>query len=143
MFNKFKELFLYGIFGVLTTLINIFSYYVFCDIFCVNYVISNIIAWILSVSFAFITNKIFVFNSRDFEIKNFIKEIISFFSSRIFTGLLDMGILFFGVTILGIEDMLVKVFSNVIVIILNFVLSKLFVFKKSTKNNTNLKKFKL
>ena len=133
MFNKFKELFLYGIFGVLTTLINIFSYYVFCDIFCVNYVISNIIAWILSVSFAFITNKIFVFNSRDFEIKNFIKEIISFFSSRIFTGLLDMGILFFGVTILGIEDMIVKVFSNVIVIILNFVLSKLFVFKKSTK----------
>lgn len=133
MFNKFKELFLYGIFGVLTTLINIFSYYVFCDIFFVNYVISNIIAWILSVSFAFITNKIFVFNSRDFEIKNFIKEIISFFSSRIFTGLLDMGILFFGVTILGIEDMLVKVFSNVVVIILNFVLSKLFVFKKSTK----------
>lgn len=133
MFNKFKELFFYGIFGVLTTLINIFSYYVFCDIFCVNYVISNIIAWILSVSFAFITNKIFVFNSRDFEIKNFIKEIISFFSSRIFTGLLDMGILFFWVTILGIEDMIVKVFSNVIVIILNFVLSKLFVFKKSTK----------
>ncbi len=133
MFDKFKELFLYGIFGVLTTLINIFSYYVFCDIFCVNYVISNIIAWILSVSFAFITNKVFVFNSRNFEIKNFIKEIFSFFSSRIFTGLLDMGILFFGVTILGIEDMFVKVFSNVIVIILNFVFSKLFVFKKSTK----------
>ncbi len=143
MFNKFKELFLYGIFGVLTTLINILSYYVFCDIFCINYVISNIIAWILSVSFAFITNKIFVFDSKNFEIKNFIKEIISFFSSRIFTGLLDMGILFLGVTILGIEDMIVKVFSNVIVIILNFVLSKLFVFKKSTKNNTNLKKFKL
>ena len=143
MFNKFKELFLYGIFGVLTTLINIFSYYVFCDIFCINYVISNIIAWILSVSFAFITNKIFVFDSKNFEIKNFIKEIISFFSSRIFTGLLDMGILFLGVTILGIEDMIVKVFSNVIVIILNFIFNKLFVFKKSTKNNTNLKKFKL
>ena len=130
LFKKYKFIILYGIFGVLTTLINIVSYSLLYSILDVSNVISNIIAWILSVLFAFITNKLWVFGSKSFEFKLFMVELGNFTLCRLATGVLDLGIMFVGVDLLKGPAIILKVISNVIVIILNYVMSKVFVFKK-------------
>ena len=130
LLRKYKFIILYGIFGVLTTLINIVSYSLFYSVFGVSNVISNIIAWVLSVLFAFITNKLWVFESKSFEFKLFMAELGNFTLCRLATGVLDLGIMFVGVDLLKGPAMILKVVSNVIVIILNYIMSKLFVFKK-------------
>lgn len=124
-----KETFLYLFFGGLTTLINIIIYksLVFLNI---DYIIANIIAWIISVIFAFITNKYYVFNKKN---TNLIKEFIKFISSRLSTGLLDLFFMFLTVSIFNFDDFIMKILSNIIVIILNYILSKFIVFK----NNSN------
>ena len=130
LLKKYKFIILYGIFGALTTIINIAVYGVFYNVLGVSNVISNIIAWILSVLFAFITNKLWVFESKSFDFKIFMKELGSFTACRLATGVLDLGIMFVGVDLLKGPAMILKVASNIIVIILNYVMSKLFVFKK-------------
>lgn len=124
-----KETFLYLFFGGLTTLINIIIYksLVFLNI---DYIIANIIAWVISVIFAFITNKYYVFNKKN---TNLIKEFIKFISSRLGTGLLDLFFMFLTVSIFNFDDFIMKILSNIIVIILNYLLSKFIVFK----NNSN------
>ena len=130
LLRKYKFIILYGIFGVLTTLINIVSYSLFYSVFGVSNVISNIIAWVLSVLFAFITNKLWVFESKSFEFKLFVAELGNFTLCRLATGVLDLGIMFVGVDLLKGPAIILKVVSNIIVIILNYVMSKVFVFKK-------------
>ena len=130
LFKKYKFIILYGIFGVLTTVINIAVYGIFYSVLDVSNVISNIIAWVISVLFAFITNKLWVFESKSFDIKLFMKELGSFTLCRVTTGVLDLGIMFVSVDLLKGPAMILKVVSNVIVIILNYIMSKLFVFKK-------------
>lgn len=127
LYKKYEEIINYLIFGVLTTLVSIISYFIFSKIFGVYYLISNIISWILSVLFAYITNKLYVFKSNN----KIIKELINFFSSRIFTFIVDMMMMYILVSILKLDDMLVKIIVQIIVIVLNYVLSKLFVFKKT------------
>ena len=80
--------------------------------------------------FAFITNKLWVFESKSFDFKLFMKELGSFTVCRLATGALDLGIMFVGVDLLKGPAMILKVISNIIVIILNYVMSKVFVFKK-------------
>ena len=100
--------------------------------FNISNVVSNIIAWILSVLFAFITNKIWVFESKCFDFKIFIKELWNFIVCRLATGALDLGIMYVGVDLLKGPALILKIASNIIVIILNYVMSKLFVFKKGS-----------
>ena len=128
--KKYKELFLYGIFGVLTTLINIVIFYLL-DKIGINVYINNTIAWIVSVLFAFITNKIFVFESKNMSLKIILKEGFSFFLARIFSYFVDMFMIFILFQVMGINKMIAKVISNVIVIIINYFLSKLIIFKKN------------
>lgn len=130
--NKFlnKETILYLVFGILCTLLNIITYK-FCTIFNIFYIISNIIAWIVSVIFAFYTNKYFVFEKKD---KVTLKEFISFISSRLFTGILDLTLMYITVSLLYFNDFIMKIFINIIVIILNYILSKIFVFKKNKRH---------
>ena len=130
LLKKYKFIILYGIFGVLTTVINIVSYSLLFEVFGISNVVSNIIAWILSVLFAFITNKLWVFDSKSLEFKLFLKELGNFTVCRLATGVLDLGIMFVGVDLLNGPAIILKVISNIIVIILNYVMSKLFVFKK-------------
>lgn len=127
---KYKFIILYGIFGVLTTVINIGVYGVLYSGLGVSNVISNVIAWIISVLFAFITNKLWVFESKSFNFKLFVKELGSFTICRVATGVLDLGIMFVGVDLLKGPAIILKIASNIIVIILNYVMSKIFVFKK-------------
>lgn len=128
IYYTYKEPILYLIFGGLTTLVNIITYFVCYNMASLSNVISTIIAWILSVIFAFITNKIYVFESKS---KSIIVELTSFFLCRLGTGILDLGIMYFTVDILKWHALLMKIISNVIVIILNYIFSKLIIFKKS------------
>ena len=127
LFFKYKEQILYLIFGVLTTLANILVYAIMTDIFNFNYMFANICAWFFSVMFAYITNRKYVFESPNMGI---LEEMIKFFTSRVFTGILDMILMFVMVTNLYINDTIIKILVNVIVIVLNYILSKKLVFKR-------------
>lgn len=118
-----KETVLYLIFGILTTLINITSFY-FLHKISDNLIITNSIAWIISVLFAFITNKNIVFKSNG----NIIKEILMFFLARLLSLLFDN--VFMLILTKTIGDMLAKIITNIFVIIINYILSKIFIFTK-------------
>lgn len=125
-YNRYHKIILYIFFGFCTTLVNIFTFYSSRKL-NIGIYFSNIIAWIISVLFAFVTNKIFVFESKK---KNIFKECISFYWFRIISLLFDMVLMWFMIDILNNEEMLSKIIVNIIVIIINYIFSKLFVFKK-------------
>ena len=125
--QKNKEIIMYLVFGVLTTVVNIVVYYIFSNLLHMNYLFSNAMAWFLSVLFAYVTNRKYVFDSKNNQI---IKEAISFFGSRLATGIMDMMLMWFLVNFNIVNDVVAKVVVNVIVVILNYILSKLVVFKK-------------
>ena len=129
-YNKIKEILWYGFFGVLTTLVNIISFYLL-DKTGMNVYINNFIAWFLSVLFAFVTNKLFVFNSKSLDKKVIIKEIFSFFFFRILSLGIDMAGMYICISLMNLGKMLSKVLMNIIVIVANYVFSKIFIFKKN------------
>lgn len=126
--KKYKSLILYGVFGILTTLINIFTYWLVAKVCHFGVVISTCIAWLVAVIFAFITNKIWVFESKTSKFHDVLREVVSFFTCRILTGVLDLLIMFIFVDKLRFNDMIVKTISNIVVIILNYIASKLIIF---------------
>lgn len=130
---KYQSLIMYGVFGVLTTIVNIAAYYVCYHGLTMPNLTSTAIAWLLAVIFAFITNKIWVFGSRSLEAKLLIYELNTFFTCRILTGLLDVLIMYVAVDIMVWDELLWKALSNVLVIILNFVASKLIIFKSKNE----------
>ncbi len=118
LFLKYKEMVLYLVFGGLTTLVNIVTYALFAYVFNMGTVASTALAWIVSVIFAYITNKIFVFESKTDSLAMAVTECVSFFGCRLATGLLDVLIMFVSVNILHFNDMVMKILSNILVIIL-------------------------
>ncbi|WP_274228595.1 GtrA family protein [Clostridium sp. 'White wine YQ'] len=134
------EKMLYLIFGVLTTLVNIASYWVFTKILKLDYMSASVIAWIIAVIFAYVTNKIYVFNSRNFNAAVIFKEAVSFFAFRFLSLLIDLLTMFILVEKMQINDMYAKVAANVIVIIMNYFSSKLFVFKKKNHASSEVDK---
>ena len=129
--NNKKEIILYLIFGVLTTVVSLLTYYL-CTITFLNpnnaieIQIANIISWITCVTFAFFTNRKYVFESKE-DIK---KEGIKFYISRLSALLIDVVMIFIFVSLLKINDKIIKLVNQVIIIIFNYAASKLFVFKK-------------
>lgn len=132
LYKKYSEIINYLIVGVLTTIVSIVIYGVFTKLFHVNYMISNVISWIGSVSFAYITNKIFVFKSKCDSEKDVLVEAYQFFKYRVFSLLIDILLMYVFVEIFNIDDMISKVIVQFIVIALNYIFSKLFVFKKKS-----------
>lgn len=130
LFQKYRETILYLVFGGLTTLINIGSYWLLTSVFSVDFMVANALAWLISVLFAFVTNKLFVFDSKSLAAALVLKEFMLFLGARLFSGALDMGIMYLFVDILRFNDMVIKVLSNIIVIVVNYILSKLVIFKK-------------
>lgn len=132
LFKKYREIILYLIIGGLTTLLNIGAYWVCASPLALPTILSNVIAWTVGVIFAYFTNKIFVFESKSFKPNVFFKEFALFVLARVTTGVIDTGImyLFVDALALGKYEMWIKLASNVIVIILNYVFSKLIVFRK-------------
>lgn len=130
-----KETISYVIFGILTTIINLISYYFFSNIISINYLISNIISWIISVSFAYVTNKLYVFHSKDKNKDVVIKEFIKFVNCRLTSGVIEMILLFLLVDMIKVNDIISKFVIGVIVVVLNFIFSKIFVFQKVNQLN--------
>ena len=127
---KFKPIIMYGIVGCMATAINIGVYLLCYKLLCITNVISNSFAWIISVLFAFITNKLFVFESKDMSRFVFLNELLKFVLARLSTGLIDILIMFITVDVMGLNAAVWKVVSNIIVIIGNYILSKFLVFSK-------------
>ena len=130
LFEKYKDLIPYVIFGVLTTAVNYVSYWLFAHPLGCGTVFSTAAAWILSVLFAYVTNRRWVFHSTARGAREIGKEFAAFLAARISTGLLDMLVMYVFVDVLGWNDMVMKLASNVIVVILNYIFSKFFIFKK-------------
>ena len=130
LYEKYKAIIMYGIFGVLTTAVNIVMYNLCYNIIGLSNTLSNIIAWIIAVAFAYFTNKIWVFESKSWQWNVVRREAHAFVSCRLATGIMDIVIMFVFVDILCYNAMLMKVISNVLVIILNYIFSKLIIFKK-------------
>lgn len=127
--KKYKETISYLIFGILSTIVNIATYVFFSRIIKINFMVSNIIAWFVAVIFAYITNKFFVFESKNINIKFILKEITSFMSLRIVSGLTELILMYIMINIMLINDFIVKIITNIVVVILNFIFSKLIIFK--------------
>lgn len=136
LYTKYKEIINYIIFGGLSTVVNFVSYYIVARIFNIDEVISSGISWFCAVSFAYITNKIWVFESKTKTAKAFLKEMIMFFAARIVSGALcDVGTFALMVKVFGINDIIAKLVTQIMVIIVNYILSKLIIFKKNTNES--------
>ncbi len=149
LFFKYKELIVYLIYGVLATVVNFFAFWCFTKLFGEDaYLLNNALSWVVSVIFAFVSNKIFVFESKSWAFKTAGKEFIEFVGARLFSfgveeggmwlfidllGLGDNGITFFNISISG--QIIVKIILSVIVVIINYVFSKFIIFKNKNKNN--------
>ena len=134
LYKKYKEIIMYLIFGGLTTLVNIVSYAILARLLNIETVTSTIVALIISILFAYITNKIFVFESKTNNKKDLTREIISFFACRALSGVMDVVIMYVTVDVWHFNDIIMKVISNIIVIIVNYVFSKLIIFRKKKVN---------
>ena len=140
LYLKYKEIINYLIFGVLTTVVSLVTYYICVYTFinpeeAIQLQIANVISWFFGVTFAYVTNRKFVFESNE---KNKIKEASKFVTSRIATLLMDMAIMFIGVTLLKFNDKIIKIVSQVVVIIANYLLSKIIVFNKGENKDEQL-----
>lgn len=132
LYNKHKEIIWYLVFGILTTIVSLITYFLLTyTVIDVNnpfmLQIANIISWVTSVTFAYFTNKKYVFKKKE----KSIKEALTFYLSRLSTLLLDMLLMFILVTKLNMNDKICKLIIQIIIIILNYILSKLLVFKKT------------
>lgn len=130
LFLKYRELILYVFFGGLTTLVNWAGYWLLADVFHVPYLWATAIAQILSILFAYVTNRIWVFESKAKGFSAVFWEMVRFFGCRAASFVLDLMCMRIGVGGLHINDMVMKLLSNVIVVIVNYVFSKLIVFRK-------------
>ena len=128
-YNKYKEGLLYLFFGGCSTLINILTFFI-CRQLELSIFVSNIIAWTTAVIFAFITNKLIVFDSKNMDKKVVMKETIGFFIARVISLGIDMGIIHLMIDVMKIHEIISKIVSNIVVIIVNYIFSKMFIFKK-------------
>lgn len=131
--KKYKDILLYTIFGVLTTLINIITYWAMSHFLMWNVMISTVFAWFIAVVFAFMTNRKWVFYSSTVAIQDILLELLSFLICRLGTGIIDIGIMFLFVEQMDCPDTLIKTLANIIVIALNYAASKWIIFKSRNK----------
>lgn len=130
LIETYKEIISYLFFGVLTTVVNFVIYFACTNIFGVNYLIANALSWAGAVAFAYFTNRTWVFKSKTKGIKAIFREITTFVGCRVLSGAMDMLIMFVSVDIVGISDSVAKFITQVVVVVLNYVFSKLIIFRK-------------
>lgn len=128
--DKHWDIFSYLIFGVLTTVVNYIVYLPLLNILQLSAALSNVIAWAAAVAFAYVTNKPFVFKSHDWSLRTVIPELSKFISCRVASGAMETAIIFVAVDMLGWNGNIWKLVTSVLVVILNYVFSKLIVFRK-------------
>ena len=137
LYEKYKELIRYVIVGLLTTVVSLGTYFLCTHTFldpakALQLQAANVISWVAAVTFAYFTNRSYVFQSQN---KNMLAEAGSFFLSRVGTLLLDMGIMWVGATLLGVDDKIMKLVVQVVVTVANYLLGKLVVFRKKNRED--------
>ncbi len=139
MMKKYKNVILYIVFGIATTLTNVIAYALCTQLLHLDVILSTCISWFIAVLFAYVTNKKWVFESDAYKKKDILKEISSFFACRLLTGLLDVFIMYVFVERLHFNDMIIKILSNFLVIVINYIASKLIIFNKEKKEKYDWK----
>ena len=130
LIRKHYDILSYLFFGVLTTAVNYVVYLPCYNLLHLSASLSNVIAWAAAVAFAYVTNKPFVFKSHDWSAQTVLPELGKFVGSRILSGALETGMIFVTVDVLFWDGNVMKLVTSVLVVILNYVASKLLVFKK-------------
>lgn len=130
LIEKYWDVLMYLVFGVLTTLANYAVYFPLYNWAGFSATVSNGISWAVSVAFAYLTNKPFVFKSHDWSMKTVIPELGKFVGCRIGSGLAETAIIFIFVECLRFDGNLIKLLTSVLVVVLNYAASKLVVFRK-------------
>lgn len=128
--RKYYDILIYFVFGVLTTVVNYIVYLPCYNLLCLSSSVSNMVAWVVAVAFAFVTNKPFVFRSHDWSAKTVMPELVKFIGTRLGSGAMETVILFVAVDLLQGNGNIWKLVTSVLVVILNYIGSKLLVFRK-------------
>jgi putative flippase GtrA len=135
MMQKKKELYAYLFFGILTTVINIVAYAFLTKLVKTDYMMATVLSWIVAVLFAFITNKLYVFNSTYTSFGQLVRELSSFLFFRLLSLLLDIGGMILLIEYVRIDDLVAKVVMNAFVIVFNYVASKYVIFKRKAHSS--------
>ena len=130
LIEKYWDILSYLFFGGLTTVVNYIVYLPCYNYLGISATVSNVIAWVVAVAFAYVTNKPFVFKSHDWSLKTVGPELTKFIGCRIGSGLLETALIFLTVDWLGWNGNVMKLVTSVLVVILNYIASKLLVFNK-------------
>lgn len=132
LFNKYKRIIAYLFWGVVTTAVNILSFQILHINMGINYAVANVIAWVLAILVAFFSNKVWVFGSHYTTVRNFISEFLKFCFYRLLTLVLDMLIMFVGISLMKIHGtvnlLILKLIDNIIITVANYIFSKWLVF---------------
>lgn len=128
-YEKNKEILLYLFFGGLSFFISVMMYILFYAFLGYNELIANVISWVITVMFAFFTNRLWVFKSNVESLKDYIFQMISFYGGRVITLIIEEVVLFIFITCLHFSSIIVKIVAQVIIIVLNYVISKLIIFR--------------
>ncbi len=132
LFLKYREIIMYLIFGVLTTVVSFVSYYALLYL-GLHYLAAQIVSWVLAVAFAFAVNKLFVFEDKTESAQGLFYQMAGFVLVRLGSGVLETGLLWLAVGVASISEHIAKIPVAVLTVILNYIASKLFIFKKRNK----------
>lgn len=130
IYNRYREQILYIVFGVLTTAVSILVYAVFTEWISMDELIANIISWVIAVMFAFVTNRIWVFRSNENGAAAVLRQMLTFYAGRVLTLLIEELMLWVFVKELSFNGLAVKTAAQLVVIVLNYIISKLLIFKR-------------
>ena len=130
LLKKYKEPIAYIFWGGATTVVNYVLYFLCTDVLHLHYLAANGIAWVGAVVFAFLVNKLFVFDSKSWKIDVALPEFLKFAGARVLSGFLETALLWLFVDLCRFPDGIVKIGVSVLTVLLNYVLSKLFIFRR-------------
>lgn len=133
MYKKHEEGINYLIFGFLAFVLNYILYFIFADTIVMHYMAATVLSWVLTVVFAYWTNRTFVFKSQNKGTTSLVREFLSFIGARVATEVLEIVLMYVMVTLLSINDKISKLVCQTIVILANYVLSKIWIFKDTSK----------
>ena len=132
LYKKHEEGINYLIFGFLAFVLNYILYFLFADAMQMHYMAATVLSWVLTVVFAYWTNRTFVFKSQNKDTGSVVKEFVSFIGARIATEVLELVLMYVMVDLLSINDKISKLVCQVLVILANYVLSKIWIFKDNS-----------
>lgn len=122
--------FMYLVMGGMTTLINIVVFWLCNSLLGINYSAGTVIAWIFSVLFAYVSNKLYVFESKTLSVNILIREIVSFIGFRLLSLFIDLLVMYVSISLFNIDALIAKIVANVVVLVVNYVFSKWFIFNR-------------